>query len=46
MKNAIEDKYKLSKILPDKDKSSIKNSLTDAQIWLNANGDAEKDDFE
>merc|ERR1711998_281128 len=46
MKNSVEDKEKLAEKLSDADKSSIKDALTDAQDWLNANGDAEKDDFE
>ena len=28
------------------DKSKIKDALTDSQDWLNANQDAEKEDFE
>merc|ERR1712127_505273 len=46
MKNSVEDKDKLAEKLSDEDKSSIKDALTDAQDWLNANSDAEKDDFE
>merc|ERR1711896_51229 len=46
MKNSIEDKDKLADKLDESDKSSIKDALTDAQDWLNANADAEKDDFE
>merc|ERR1711959_82818 len=46
MKNSIEDKDKLAEKLSDEDKSTIKDALTDAQDWLNANADAEKDDFE
>merc|ERR1712072_1240820 len=46
MKNSIEDKDKLADKISDEDKSSIKDALTDAQDWLNANQDAEKDDFE
>merc|ERR1711934_336943 len=46
MKNSIEDKDKLAEKLSDEDKSTIKDALTDAQDWLNANSDAEKDDFE
>jgi heat shock protein 5 len=46
MKNSIEDKEKLAEKLSDEDKGSIKDALTDAQDWLNANQDAEKDDFE
>jgi len=46
MKNSIEDKDKLAEKISDEDKSTIKDALTDAQDWLNANSDAEKDDFE
>jgi heat shock protein 5 len=46
MKNSVEDKDKLAEKLSDEDKSTIKDALTDAQDWLNANSDAEKDDFE
>ena len=46
MKNSVEDKEKLADKLADEDKSTIKDALTDAQDWLNANADAEKDDFE
>ena len=46
MKNQIEDKEKLAEKLAEEDKSSIADALTDAQDWLNANTDAEKDDFE
>jgi endoplasmic reticulum chaperone BiP len=46
MKNQIEDKEKLAEKLAEEDKSTIADALTDAQDWLNANTDAEKDDFE
>lgn len=46
MKNSIEDKQKLAEKLSDEDKSTIQDALTDASDWLNANSDAEKDDFE
>merc|ERR1712195_171458 len=46
MKASVEDKDKLADKLSDEDKSTIKDALTDAQDWLNANSDAEKDDFE
>merc|ERR1711929_32886 len=46
MKSSIEDKDKLSEKLSDEDKSTIKDALSDATDWLNANADAEKDDFE
>merc|ERR1711934_744035 len=46
MKNSVEDKEKLAEKISDEDKSAIKDALTDAQDWLNANADAEKDDFE
>jgi heat shock protein 5 len=46
MQRSIEDKDKLAEKLEEDDKSTIKDALTDAQDWLNANSDAEKDDFE
>merc|ERR1711907_278427 len=46
MKSSIEDKDKLAEKLSDEDKSTIKDAITDSQDWLNANQDAEKDDFE
>jgi len=46
MKNSVEDKDKLAEKLDEDDKSTIKDALTDASDWLNANSDAEKDDFE
>merc|ERR1711935_179189 len=46
MKSSVEDKDKLAEKLEEEDKSTIKNALTDAQDWLNANADSEKDEFE
>jgi len=46
MQRSIDDKDKLAEKLDEEDKSTIKDALTDAQDWLNANSDAEKDDFE
>jgi len=46
MKNSVEDKEKLADKIPEEDKSTITDALTDAQDWLNANSDAEKDEFE
>lgn len=46
MKNSIEDKDKLADKLDADDKGTIKDALSDASDWLNANSDAEKDDFE
>ena len=46
MKSSVEDKDKLAEKLEEEDKSLIKDALTDAQDWLNANVDAEKDEFE
>jgi heat shock protein 5 len=46
MKSSIEDKDKLAEKLSDEDKSTIKDAITDGQDWLNANQDAEKDEFE
>jgi len=46
MKNSVDDKDKLADKISDEEKSTIKDALTDASDWLNANSDAEKDDFE
>lgn len=46
MKNSIDDKQKLAEKLAAEDKSKIKDALTDASDWLNANQDAEKDEIE
>jgi len=46
MKSSVEDKDKLAEKLSDEDKSAVKDAITDSQDWLNANQDAEKDDFE
>lgn len=46
MKNSVNDKDKLAEKLTAEDISTIKDALTDASDWLNANSDAEKDDFE
>jgi heat shock protein 5 len=46
MKNSVEDKAKLAEKLDEDDKQKIQDGLTDAQDWLNANQDAEKDEFE
>jgi heat shock protein 5 len=46
MKNSVEDKDKLADKIEEDDKSKIKDALSDASDWLNANADAEKDDFE
>lgn len=46
MKNTIEDKDKLADKVTDEDKQTIQDALTDAQDWINANNDAEKEDLE
>ncbi len=46
MKNSVYDKDKLAEMISADEKSKIKDWLTDASGWLNANSDAEKDDFE
>ena len=46
MKNSVDDKEKLAEKLSDEDKSMIKDALTDASDWVNANADAEKDEFD
>jgi heat shock protein 5 len=46
MKRSVEDKDKLAEKLEEDDKKKIIDAVTDSQDWLNANADAEKDDFE
>jgi len=46
MRNTIEDKDKLAEKLDEDDKSTISDALTEAEDWLNANDDADKDDFD
>lgn len=46
MRNSIEDKDRLADKLDEDDKSIIQEAITDAQDWLNASLDSEKDDFE
>ena len=46
MKNSVDDKGKLGEKISAEDKGKISDALSEAQDWLNANQDAEKDDFE
>ena len=47
MKNTIEDKEKgLGNKLSDDEKETISNALKEAQDWLQANQDAEKDEYD
>ena len=47
MRNTIEDKDKLADKLSEDDKSTIQDGLTEAEDWLNSNGeDATKDSIE
>lgn len=46
MKNSIDDNRKLGQKISAEDKGQISDALSEAQDWLNANQDAEKDDFE
>ena len=46
MKNSIDDKDKLADKLEEEDKHAIRDALTDAQDWLNANTDAEREDLD
>ena len=46
MKNSIDDNRKLGQKISAENKGQISDSLSEAQDWLNANQDAEKDDFE
>lgn len=46
MKNSVDDKGKLAEKIGAEEKGKITEALSEAQDWLNANNDAEKDDFE
>ena len=47
MKNTVEDKEKgLGNKLTDDEKETITNALKEAQDWLNANQEAEKDEYD
>ena len=47
MKNTVEDKEKgLGNKLTEEEKETITNALKEAQDWLNANQEAEKDEYE
>jgi len=47
MRNTIEDKDKLAEKLSEDDKSTIQDGITEAEDWLNSNGDdADKDAIE
>ena len=47
MKNTVEDKEKgLSAKLTDDEKETINNAIKEAQDWLSANQDAEKDEYD
>ena len=47
MKNTVEDKEKgLGNKLTDEEKETISNALKEAQDWLNANQEAEKDEYD
>jgi len=46
MKNTVEDKEKLADKLSESEKETITNSIKEHQEWLNANPEAEKEDYE
>lgn len=46
MRNTIEDKDKLADKLSDDDKSTIQDAITEAEDWLNANEEAEREDID
>jgi heat shock protein 5 len=46
MKNTIEDPEKLGKKIDESDKKTIKESLKEAQEWLDSNASADKEAFE
>merc|ERR1712146_717061 len=43
MRNTIEDKDKLAEKLNEDDKTTIQDAISEAEDWLNANDDADKD---
>jgi len=46
MKNTIEDPEKLANKIDESDKKTIKDALKEAQEWLEANSNAEKEDYD
>jgi heat shock protein 5 len=46
MKNTVEDKEKLGSKIGEEDKNTILNAVKEHQEWLNANQEAEKEDYE
>lgn len=46
MTSSVDDSEKLRDKISDDDRSSIKDAITDTQDWLNANGDAEAEEFD
>ena len=46
MKNTVEDKEKLGSKIGEEDKNVILNAVKEHQEWLNANQEAEKEDYE
>jgi heat shock protein 5 len=46
MRNTIEDKEKLADKIEAEDKTKIKDALSEADDWVKAHEDAEKEDFE
>jgi heat shock protein 5 len=46
MKNTVEDKEKLGSKIQEEDKNTILNAVKEHQEWLNANQEAEKEDYE
>jgi len=46
MRNTIEDPEKLQGKLDEDDQETIEDALQDAREWLEANQDADKEDFE
>ncbi len=46
MKNTVEDKEKLADKLAEGEKETILNAIKEHQEWMNANSEAEKEDYE
>lgn len=46
MRNTVEDEAKLAKKINDEDKKTIKDAIKEAQDWLSANPETEKEEYD
>lgn len=46
MRNTVEDEAKLANKITESEKNTIKEALKETQDWLNANPEAEKEEYE